>query len=178
MSAQILVENLSIDFPIYHGNARSLKKTMLAAASGRFGEDRKNRVVVQALRDVSFRLSPGDRLALVGGNGAGKTTLLRVLAGIYEPVLGHVHIDGVVGSMLDANLGMNMDLSGRENIMLRGLYNGLSRTEIARHGCGRRSFRRVRGVPGTARAFLQFGHDGTAGIRHGNGDEAASAADG
>ena len=131
MSAQVLVENLSIDFPIYHGNARSLKKTMLAAASGRFGEDRKSRVVVQALRDVSFRLSPGDRLALVGGNGAGKTTLLRVLAGIYEPVLGHVHIDGIVGSMLDANLGMNMDLSGRENIMLRGLYNGMSGPEIA-----------------------------------------------
>ncbi len=131
MSAQVVVENLSIDFPIYHSNARSLKKTVLAAASGRFGEDHQHRVVVQALRDVSFRLTPGDRLALVGGNGAGKTTLLRVLAGIYEPVLGHIRIDGILGSMLDANLGMNMDLSGRENIMLRGLYNGMSKSEIA-----------------------------------------------
>ena len=131
MSAQILVENLSIDFPIYHSNARSLKKTVLARASGRFGEDHQHRVVVQALRDVSFRLTPGDRLAIVGGNGAGKTTLLRALAGIYEPVLGHVRIDGVLGSMLDVNLGMNLDLSGRENIMLRGLYNSMSKSEIA-----------------------------------------------
>ncbi len=130
MAASITVENLSIDFPIYHANARSLKKTVLAAASGRFAEDRQHRVVVQALRDVSFRLHPGDRLAIVGGNGAGKTTLLRVLAGIYEPVLGHVHVNGVLGSLLDASLGMNMDLTGRENIILRGLYNGMSKSAV------------------------------------------------
>ncbi len=131
MPAEILVEGVSVDFPIYHANARSLKKTVLAGMSSRFAEDQRSRVVVQALRDVSFKLQPGDRLALVGGNGAGKTTLLRVLAGIYEPVHGHVHVEGKLGSLLDANLGMNPDLSGRENILLRGLYNGMSRSAIA-----------------------------------------------
>ena len=104
---------------------------MLAAASGRLGEDRQHRVVVQALRNVSFTLRPGDRLALGGGNGAGKTTLLRTLAGIYEPVVGRLRVDGVVGSLLDVHSGMNHDLSGRENIMLRGLYNRMSRSAIA-----------------------------------------------
>ena len=104
---------------------------MLAAASGRLGEDRQHRVVVQALRDVSFTLRPGDRLALVGGNGAGKTTLLRALAGIYEPVVGRLRVDGVIGSLLDVNSGMNSELSGRENIMLRGLYNGMRPAAIA-----------------------------------------------
>ncbi len=127
----ISVEGASVDFPIYHGNSRSLKKTVLAAASGRLGEDRQHRVVVQALRDVSFSLCPGDRLGLIGGNGAGKTTLLRTLAGIYEPVAGRVHVQGSVGVLLDANLGMNTDLSGRENIMLRGLYNGMLKAEVA-----------------------------------------------
>ena len=61
---------------------------MLAVASGRLGEDRQHRVVVQALRDISFSLQAGDRLGLIGGNGAGKTTLLRTLAGIYEPAVG------------------------------------------------------------------------------------------
>lgn len=126
----IIVENVSVDFPIYHGNARSLKKMMLSAASGRISADRQNRVVVQALRDVSFTLNPGDRLALVGGNGAGKTTLLRTLAGIFEPVAGRLKVTGIIGSLLDANLGMNPELSGRENIMLRGLYNGMSTPEI------------------------------------------------
>ena len=131
MTVGIIAENLCVDFPIYHGNSRSLKKTVLAAASGRLGEDRQHRVVVQALRDVSFTLRPGDRLALVGGNGAGKTTLLRALAGIYEPVVGRLRVDGVVGSLLDVNSGMNSELSGRENIILRGLYNGMRAPQIA-----------------------------------------------
>ncbi len=132
MLAGIVAEGLCVDFPIYHGNSRSLKKTMLAAASGRLGEDRQHRVVVQALRDVSFRLQPGDRLALVGGNGAGKTTLLRALAGIYEPVIGRVRVEGAIGSLLEVSSGMNSDLSGRENILLRGLYDGMRPAAIAR----------------------------------------------
>ncbi len=131
MAAGIRAEGVCIDFPLYHGNSRSLKKTVLAAASGRLGEDRQHRMVVQALRDISFTLRPGDRLALVGGNGAGKTTLLRTLAGIYEPVAGRLRVEGAVGSLLDVNSGMNNELSGRENIMLRGLYNGMSRAATA-----------------------------------------------
>ena len=122
--ARIEIEGLSVDFPLYHGSARSLKKTVFAAASGRLGEDRQKRVVVQAVRDVSLRLDRGDRLGLVGGNGAGKTTLLRTIAGIYEPVVGRVHVEGSMTALLDPTLGMNMDLTGRENIGLRGLYNG------------------------------------------------------
>ncbi len=125
-SARIEVENASILFPLYHSNSRSLKKTMVAAASGRVAADIGNRVVVQALRDIDLTLASGDRLGLIGSNGAGKTTLLRMLAGIYEPVSGSVHIRGSVNALLDPNLGMNAELSGRENIRLRGLYNNLS----------------------------------------------------
>jgi len=129
----IEVAGVSIDFPLYHGSARSLKKTVMAAASrGRFGEDTQHRVVVQALRDISFRLGPGERLGLIGTNGAGKTTLLRTLAGIYEPVQGRIHVRGRLTALLDPNLAMNSDLTGRENIMLRGLFNGLSQAEIRR----------------------------------------------
>ena len=128
----IQIEGVSVLFPLYHGNARSLKKTVMAAASGRLGKDRQHRVVVQALRDVSFTLGGGDRLGLIGSNGAGKTTLLRTLAGIYEPVIGRVRVQGTVSALLDSTLGMNMELTGRENIMLRGLYNGLPRPALPR----------------------------------------------
>ena len=131
MTAGIHADGLSVAFPIYHGGGRSLKKAVFAAASGRLAEDTQHRVVVQALRNVSFTLRPGDRLGLVGGNGAGKTTLLRTLAGIYEPVVGHLRVDGVIGSLLDVNSGMNPELSGRENIMLRGLYNRMSPAAIS-----------------------------------------------
>jgi lipopolysaccharide transport system ATP-binding protein len=130
--ARIEVAGLSVLFPLYHGSSRSLKKTVFQAASGRLREDPQHRVVVQALKDISFTLRSGDRLALVGPNGAGKTTLLRTLAGIYEPVMGLVRVVGSVNALLDTALGMNMDLTGRENIMLRGHYHGLSKPAIAR----------------------------------------------
>jgi lipopolysaccharide transport system ATP-binding protein len=129
--ARILAERVQVNFPLYHGSTRSLKRTVFAAASGRLGEDRQHRVVVQALRDVSFTVHSGQRVALIGSNGAGKTTLLRTLAGIFEPDAGHLRVDGEVHALLDPNLGMNVDLTGRENILLRGLYHGLSDAEIA-----------------------------------------------
>ncbi len=130
--ASLNVRGLSVDFPIYHGNSRSLKKHVFARASGRLQQDDKSRVVVNALRDISLDLRSGDRLGLIGGNGAGKTTLLRTLAGIYEPVQGRIEIEGRIGALLDPNLGMNSELTGRENIVLRGLYNGFPRSEIDR----------------------------------------------
>jgi lipopolysaccharide transport system ATP-binding protein len=129
-AAAIDAEGICVDFPLYHGNARSLKRAVFSTVSGRVAADTKHRVVVQALRDISFQLRSGDRLGLIGGNGAGKTTLLRTLAGIYEPQTGHVRVQGSLNALLDPNLGMNVDLTGRENIMLRGLYNGLSLAAI------------------------------------------------
>ena len=130
MPAEIDVRGVSLNFPLYHCNARSLKRTVFSNLSGRMGNDQRHRVVVQALRDISFRLGCGDRLGLVGTNGAGKTTLLRTLAGIYEPLVGQVRVRGTLNALLDPQLGMNLELTGRENIMLRGLYNGLSRAAI------------------------------------------------
>jgi lipopolysaccharide transport system ATP-binding protein len=134
MAAKAVIEvtNLSVLFPLYHGSSRSLKKMVVAAASGRLAKDQQQRVVVRALSDINLRLTSGDRLGLVGSNGAGKTTLLRVLAGIYEPVLGNLHVRGSLNALLDPNLGMNPELTGRENILLRGLYNGLPRAALPR----------------------------------------------
>ena len=130
--SSIRVRGVDVEFPIYHGNSRSLKRTVFAAASGRLKEDARHRVSVHALRDVTFSLAAGERLGLIGHNGAGKTTLLRTLAGIYEPGVGTIHVQGTVGALLDPNLGMNAEMTGRENIVLRGLINGLDRAAIRR----------------------------------------------
>jgi lipopolysaccharide transport system ATP-binding protein len=128
--SSISISDVSVSFPLYHTESRSLKKAVLAAASGRLGKDAKRRVVVEALRDVSFALETGDRLGFVGSNGAGKTTLLRTLAGIYEPVNGYININGKVTALLDPGQGMNQELTGRENIRLRGLFDRLSPGQI------------------------------------------------
>jgi lipopolysaccharide transport system ATP-binding protein len=130
--AAIEINGVDVEFPIYHANSRSLKRTVFAVASGRLQEDARHRIVVQALRGVSVRVQSGERLGLVGHNGAGKTTLLRTLAGIYEPAVGEVHVQGSIGALLDPNLGMNSEMTGRENIVLRGLMNGLDKKAIQR----------------------------------------------
>jgi len=126
-----MLEGVSIAFPLYHGGSRSLKKSLLYHGSaGRIGTDANHRIIVEALRDISLSLEVGDRLALIGANGAGKTTLLRVMAGIYEPTAGRVMVRGRISPMFDISLGIDNDLTGYDNIRLRGLILGMSPDEI------------------------------------------------
>ena len=135
-SSHIYVENVSVEYPIYSANSRSMKRSMLhLSTGGRLGLNRDDRVAVQALRNVSLRFSHGDRVGLVGPNGAGKTTLLRVLAGVYEPVVGAIEINGHVTCLFDLSLGMDAEATGFENITIRGLVLGFTPTQIeARRG--------------------------------------------
>ena len=131
--AIVSLDQVMISFPVYHGGSRSLKKRVLFRGSaGRIGRDASDQVVIEALRDVSFSLVAGDRVALIGSNGAGKTTLLRTIAGIYEPVQGQVVTRGRISPMFDINLGIDTDLSGFDNIRLRALLLGLTPAEIER----------------------------------------------
>jgi ABC-2 type transport system ATP-binding protein len=125
------VWNASVDFPIFDAKTRSLKKKVLGKVGGKIGTE--SRVpIIEALHDVSLALKTGDRVGLVGHNGAGKSTLLRVLAGIYEPTRGHSRIVGRVAPVFDLGVGMDPEISGYENIMIRGLFLGMNRREMAK----------------------------------------------
>lgn len=143
-TSRIDIDHLSLDFPIFHGGARSLKKmlfkrgkSILNHATGpRTGGQVQMRpgesgtVYVQALEDVSLHIRAGERVGLIGHNGAGKSTLLRVLASIYMPDAPNVHIHGQVAALLDVNSGMNQELTGRENITLMGRHKGMTTAQI------------------------------------------------
>lgn len=123
--------DLSVEFSLYQGSSRSLKKALLAASSqGNLARDALNRITVQALRHLNFDLEDGDRVALIGGNGAGKTTLLRVLSGIFEPTHGRLFSSGRVSALLSPSVGLDPDSTGRENIILRGIYLGIHPREM------------------------------------------------
>ncbi len=126
------LRDIWVEFPIYQGASRSLKKSLLANATARnLTQDASHRVSIVALRQLSLDLREGDRLGIIGANGAGKSTLLKVLAGIYHPTRGHVHASGRVTALLTTSVGVNPEATGRENIILRGMFMGVHPREMA-----------------------------------------------
>ena len=125
------VWNASVDFPIFDAKTRSFKKIVLGKAGGKIGTDQKV-PIIEALHDINLSLKDGDRVGLVGHNGAGKSTLLRLLAGIYEPTKGYARTVGKVAPVFDLGVGMDPEITGYENILIRGLFLGMSRKEMAK----------------------------------------------
>ena len=128
--AHVTFKNVCVDFPIYNARNRSLKNTVMQAATGGRVDFGAKETIIRSLHNVSFTLKPGDKVGLVGHNGAGKSTLLRTLGRVYEPTSGIAQIQGEVGSLVDISLGINKEATGRENIYIRGALLGLSRTQI------------------------------------------------
>ncbi len=129
--SSIILDNCSLELPIYGTINRSLKGAVMATATGgRIAAASKNVTVVTALKDISLEIRAGDRVGLMGHNGAGKTSLLRMLAGIYEPTSGRIQIRGKVSSFINLGLGLDVEATGAENILLVGLMFGLGFDEI------------------------------------------------
>jgi lipopolysaccharide transport system ATP-binding protein len=82
-----------------------------------------------ALREISFRISPGEAVGVIGPNGAGKSTLLRLICGLGRPTSGQVLVDGRVAALLELGAGFHPHLTGRENLMVSAVVSGLSRAE-------------------------------------------------
>lgn len=131
--AHARLNQVHVSFPLYEVTGRSLKKRLMGSnTGGRIGArtDNGRGTLVQALDGVTLNFEHGDRVAVIGHNGAGKTTLLRVLAGIYEPSVGTVDVEGQIAPLFDIGLGMELEATGYDNILLRGLYLGLSKREM------------------------------------------------
>jgi len=85
-----------------------------------------------AIRDLSFRVGPGDVLGIIGSNGAGKSTTLKILNRVMEPSSGVVETKGKVGALIEVSAGFHQDLTGRQNIFLQGAIMGMRKAEVQR----------------------------------------------
>ncbi len=83
-----------------------------------------------ALEDITVSIARGEMLGVIGRNGAGKTTLLNVMARVIHPVAGRLRIRGSVSSIIDLFSGFHPELTGRENVILRGAFLGMSRAAM------------------------------------------------
>jgi ABC-2 type transport system ATP-binding protein len=125
----ITTKDACVDFPIFDAKSRSLKKTVMGLVGGNISSEQKV-PVIEALTGINLTLEHGARVGLVGHNGAGKSTLLRLLAGIYEPTRGLAEVRGRVAPVFDLGVGMDPEISGLENIIVRGLFLGMTRKQM------------------------------------------------
>lgn len=79
----------------------------------------------RALNNVSFEIYRGESVGIVGDNGAGKSTLLKMITGVAFPDEGDIIVDGKVAALLELTAGFSLEMTGRENIYLKGYILGL-----------------------------------------------------
>ncbi|MDZ4302336.1 MAG: ABC transporter ATP-binding protein [Pseudomonas sp.] len=84
------------------------------------------------LQDISFNVSPGEAVGIIGVNGAGKSTLLKMITGTTQPTTGSVTMTGRVAAMLELGMGFHPDFTGRQNAYMAGQLLGYGVDEITR----------------------------------------------
>lgn len=115
----IEVDHVSLEFCLYSEKIDGLKEYAVKRLKNKVSKDS-----FWALKDVSFNVKPGESVGLVGKNGCGKSTMLKVIAGVLEPTMGEVRVNGTIAPMIELGAGFDLSLTARENIFLNGAILG------------------------------------------------------
>lgn len=127
----LILENVSLNFPIIGASPQSLKTRISSLATEGSIQDNQHGIpVISTLRDISLDLREGDRLGLIGHDEAGKSSLLRVMAGIYPASSGKISSKGRIMSTINMSVGMEPEATGYENIIAQGSLLGVDISDI------------------------------------------------
>ena len=119
----IEIKDVSKSFRIYFDKSNTLKDKVLF-------RERNHYEIHTVLNNISFSISKGESVGLIGRNGCGKSTLLKLINRILYPEHGTITVRGRVSSLIELGAGFHPDLSGRENIYTNAAIFGLKRKEI------------------------------------------------
>jgi lipopolysaccharide transport system ATP-binding protein len=119
----ICVRNVSKKYRLFNSQADRLKEAFSPFR-------RKHHHDFWALQDVSVDIPRGRTVGIVGRNGSGKSTLLQIICGILRPTSGDVTVNGRIAALLELGAGFNPEFSGRDNVLLNGAIQGVSREEM------------------------------------------------
>lgn len=126
----IKLKNVTLDIPMFGEKKRSLKNAVLNKfVGGKILENEKT-IHIRALDNINLNCLPGDSIGLLGHNGSGKSSLLRTISGIYKPTSGQLITKGKIITLINNSDGIDEEMSGYKNILLRGLMLGLSKSFI------------------------------------------------
>ncbi|MFQ3651169.1 MAG: ABC transporter ATP-binding protein [Gemmataceae bacterium] len=120
--ARIELDRVGLTFRVRSKQGRLSLKEYLCR--GLFWRSTTDCMQIEALRDLTLRFCPGDRVGIIGHNGAGKSTLLKLLAGVYTPTSGTLRVEGKISALFDLMLGFESEATGWENIRYRGYLQG------------------------------------------------------
>ncbi len=119
--AAIELQGVGMRFRMHSGRlSPTLKATVVETITRRRSRPRDFWV----FQDLDISIASGERVGVIGANGAGKTTLIKLIAGVYAPAHGTVRVTGRVAPLVELATGLNMELSGVENILLLGSLLG------------------------------------------------------
>jgi ABC-2 type transport system ATP-binding protein len=121
--AALVVDNVSIVYKTGDFKDIGFKEFIMRKLSGTYVAKE-----FFAVRNVTFKLEPGDFLGIIGVNGAGKSTLLKAISGIMRPTEGAIWHRGRIAALLELSSGFDGELTVRENTYLRGAMLGYTRT--------------------------------------------------
>jgi lipopolysaccharide transport system ATP-binding protein len=131
MSPSINLENASVSFPVFNVKTHSLKNKIIKSVMGNIISNNQDKVVhIDALKNINIKIESGERIGVIGGNGSGKSTFLRLCSRIYKPSTGSIDIKGDISSLINVNVGIDPESTGRENIKLRLIMLGYNNNQI------------------------------------------------
>ena len=125
----VRLTDVHFTYPLMGVSLRKKLTGALPIVGGQLHQHRR-RVEIRALEGIDLELRRGQRLGIMGHNGAGKSTMLRLIAGIYHARSGKVEVFGRVAAVFDKMLGMDPEMTGYDNIRVRGMFLGLTDGEI------------------------------------------------